>query len=1057
MMRYLFPALILSLIFQIVGYTQSYKFKFYGIEQGLPEQFIYSIQQDNNGYLWIATGSGMAKFDGLSFIPYGNQQDIYSNFINVSYIDSRNTIWLGHKNGSVSTIREMKTEPLIHSGQVLSIINDIKEDDRGKIWIASQSNGIIVTGPNENTKMLTRGLEDVLVYSLQPVDEKIILLGTSDGLYFYDIESGSLTGAENTPNSAVFCIARDKKNCIWIGTEDEGVFKCGGINEIKPEPFRPDLEMDIYKIQQIYFDRAGNMWVSTFGNGIYKFSDALAIKSVDKPLIFNTRNGLTTDNVKCVFQDAEENIFIGTYGEGLASLVDDYFTFYGNSDLAYSNNIQSVFSDDKNIWLGTDNSLIEIAQDSVEIWKNIDLSGTMQIDKITSIYKDVAQSLWLGTESNGLFRYDIAENKAEKIYLSEDQLTNSINFIDGYGNHLWIATRNGVVRYNTISGETFIYNTSNGLPHNNINHLFLDINERIWISTQSNDLFVITPDYIIKYKISNNNEILKINAITQNKDGRIWIATYGNGVYVYDNKSFVNFNTFQGLKSNYCYNIIHDENSNIWVGHRQGLSRISHNGSIKTFGKTEGIMGDCNKNAVYKDIQGRIWFGTTSGVVQYNYLKDRKNKVAPATNITAVYFSDQLVAYAEGVSMPYGAYKLNIEFIGISHSDPKGVKYRYMLKGFDLDWNETYDRRAFYNRIEDGEYEFLIKSCNCDGLCNDVPVSLKITIAPPIWKKTWFIILAFLLVVYIIYLIIKIREKNHRKLQEYLQKTLDERTREVVEQKEEIEMQRDKLEQANQELKSKNKDITDSINYAQRIQAAILPQSHILEKQFPESFIFYRPRDIVSGDFYWFERIGNRFVIVCADATGHGVPGAFMSLISITLIKDFLKNEETATPGKLLSLLDEEIRFTLSQEKETISRTPTDGLDVSICEICLDSHNIVLASAMRPVYIHTGGRFIYLKGSRFPIGGVHTKAKAFREEKLPLGKGDTIYLFSDGYPDQFGGDSGKKMKMVRFRNILEKAVAKDMHEQHRIVEHEFDTWRGDYGQVDDVLFMGIKI
>jgi serine phosphatase RsbU (regulator of sigma subunit) len=333
-------------------------------------------------------------------------------------------------------------------------------------------------------------------------------------------------------------------------------------------------------------------------------------------------------------------------------------------------------------------------------------------------------------------------------------------------------------------------------------------------------------------------------------------------------------------------------------------------------------------------------------------------------------------------------------------------------------------------------------------------------ISPPIWKKLWFIVLLSAIIIYIIYLIIKIRERNHRKMQEYLKKTLDERTKEVVEQKEEIELQRDQLEQTNKVLESKNKDITDSINYAQRIQAAILPSKTTLQKYFKSSFIFYRPRDIVSGDFYWFEKYHDKFIILCADATGHGVPGAFMSLISITLIKDIIKTSDPDHPGMILTKLDNEIKNTLNQEIDADIKTH-DGLDVSVCIIDLNTNFLTYASALRPLFVFASGEMKYIKGSRFPVGGVKTTQKNFEEVKIQLSQGDSIYMFTDGYPDQFGGgdmyEGGKKMKMIRFKNIISKIIHEDINRQYETIENEFDSWKGKYPQIDDVLVIGIKI
>jgi serine phosphatase RsbU (regulator of sigma subunit) len=236
-----------------------------------------------------------------------------------------------------------------------------------------------------------------------------------------------------------------------------------------------------------------------------------------------------------------------------------------------------------------------------------------------------------------------------------------------------------------------------------------------------------------------------------------------------------------------------------------------------------------------------------------------------------------------------------------------------------------------------------------------------------------------------------------------------------------------------------------------------LPPIKRLQQYFTGSFIFYQPRDIVSGDFYWFDKVkDNKFIIVCADSTGHGVPGAFMSMIGTTLIKDVCWRSDIYGPSEILFVLDKDLRNTLNQNIEV--EQSNDGMDIIVCEIDIRTNYLRYASAMRPMIIYRGGEQIYVKGSRNSVGGQYDKnEKMFRDEGIQLNKGDLIYMFSDGYPDQFGGSVGKKFKMVRLKNLLHDIHQKPMEEQYEYVKSTFNLWREDFEQVDDVLFMGIKI
>lgn len=1029
-------------------FSQSYKFKFFDLESGLPELFIYDIIQDSNGYLWIATGSGLVKFDGINFKVYNQKSNLPSAFITKCFIDTDNVLWLGHNNGQISFYKDGKFSMLAVNDTLNSTINDIEIDNSGNIWFAAQSEGLLKLGTDEKTYFYQ--IKDLLLYAIYPIDSSNIIIGTNEGVFIYNITENQLIDIENNPYSAVYAFAVDNSGKIWFCAEDDGLYNIVCDKNCIAQKVNTPVDLNNIKSMDIKFDVDGNLWLSTFGNGVFQ----LIIK--DNNIIdyvnYNQNNGLITNNIKCVYQDKEKIFWFGTYGEGLGMMSNDYFKFYKNHDKSYSNNYTALFSYKDYIIAASEGNIIRFNTDSINNWEVFNLFNDRTI---TSLYYDAGDIIWVGTAKNGLYKYNLSTGNIEKINLSEDFLTNSINYIDKFGNHLWIATKNGIVKYNIEAGEVFIYNTSNGLPHNNINSINIDNNENVWIATQSNYVYVLTSDTVKRYEFTDSKDIIKINAVMRDKNGRIWVASYGNGVFVADNNGYINLTVENGLSSNYCYGIIQDVNENIWIGHRKGLSRILHDLSVKSYGKEKGIDVDFNLNAVCKDKNDRIWFGTSDGLIEYDYRYDKRNKIPPYVNIEKIFFSDKEVEFSENIEMPYSVYKLKIEFVGISFSDPGSVKYKYMLKGYDLDWNETSERVVNYKRLEDGDYEFLIKAANADGVWSEKPVSFKIYIKPPLWKRAWFIILVIVIIAYVIYLIIKIRERNHRKLQEYLQKTLDERTREVIKQKEEIELQKNKLEQANIELESKNKDITDSINYAQRIQAAILPHAGKLKEFFNESFIFYRPRDIVSGDFYWFDKMNDKIILICADATGHGVPGAFMSLIGITIIKDLIKTHSLESPAKLLSLLDKEIINTLNQEGIN-SRWTYDGYDMSICFIDTSENKLIFASAMRPAYLYKNKQLIQLKGTRYPIGGGIIREKAFEDNVIDFKMGDSIYLFSDGYPDQFGGQSGKKMKMNRFKEILLEVANEDFEKQREIIENNFDIWKGNYSQIDDVLVIGVK-
>jgi PAS domain S-box-containing protein len=255
------------------------------------------------------------------------------------------------------------------------------------------------------------------------------------------------------------------------------------------------------------------------------------------------------------------------------------------------------------------------------------------------------------------------------------------------------------------------------------------------------------------------------------------------------------------------------------------------------------------------------------------------------------------------------------------------------------------------------------------------------------------------------------------------------------------------------EIQNKNKKINDSINYARRIQGAILPDNRIIRQAFPESFIFYKAKDVVSGDFPWFLQRGDDTFIAAVDCTGHGVPGALISLIGYFLLNDIVRSRKVSDPGEILDQLDEGVTQTLRQDSDD-SRTK-DGMDISLCRI--NKNTVQYAGAHRPLYHMQKGEMNEIKGDKFPIGGgIYKNQTKFTTHTIKMHKGDSIYFCSDGFPDQFGGPDNRKFGPKRTRALIQENHMKSMDEVHKALAGSWEDWKGEEKQTDDVLMIGIK-
>ncbi len=313
----------------------------------------------------------------------------------------------------------------------------------------------------------------------------------------------------------------------------------------------------------------------------------------------------------------------------------------------------------------------------------------------------------------------------------------------------------------------------------------------------------------------------------------------------------------------------------------------------------------------------------------------------------------------------------------------------------------------------------------------------------------------FFLILMIISLILII--KQYREKQK-ANKLLEEQNIKLKLQKEKIEQQSQLLEEKNEELAYKNKQIVDSINYASKIQEAILPSRKAIRNNLPNSFIFYRPKDIVSGDFYWFSKQKGRLFIAAVDCTGHSVPGAFMSRIGNTLLNGIVNEKKIFQPTEILTKLNAGVIQALKQH-DPDGGTQDDGMDVSLC--CIDKENkeIEFANANHNSIIISNGKLIVVEGAIFSIGGMFSSGDnvKFHSRKISIEKETSLFLFSDGYQDQFGGDNNQKFRVEQLEKIIYENRHLNMEEQGQIIESTFDQWKGDAKQIDDVLVIGIKL
>lgn len=429
---------------------------------------------------------------------------------------------------------------------------------------------------------------------------------------------------------------------------------------------------------------------------------------------------------------------------------------------------------------------------------------------------------------------------------------------------------------------------------------------------------------------------------------------------------------------------------------------------------------------------------------QYHALLSR---VTIGNDSVIFYGSDNRIGKLDG-SLPYKYNSISFSYAAPFFDHEMQIRYSYKLEGYDTAWSKwNYASVKDYTNLPEGNYTFMVKAQNVFEKESTI-ATWSFTIRPPWYRTIWAYSLYSLVFVGTLWGFVRFSARRLRKQKEKLELLVVQRTAEVVEQKHQLEKQKVDLQEA-------YTGIQDSIQYSQRIQNAILPTSEEIKRLVPESFVLFFPRDIVSGDFYWFAEKNNLKFIACVDCTGHGVPGALMSMIGNTLLNQIIIEKNITAPDEILNHLHTGVRHALKQD---VGGDTRDGMDLSLIVIDENKSQLVYSGANRNLWIIRGGKLIETKANKFPIAGRQQEdERRFTAHPIALQKDDVIYMTTDGYADQFGGEKGKKFMVKQLTRLILEVHQKPMTEQRQILEQRFLAWKQNHEQVDDVLIIGIRV
>ncbi len=1022
---------------------QQYYFDEYSVSEGLAQSTVYSVIQDREDNFWLGTQAGVSRFDGVSFQNFTAEDGLTEGGVRAVFEDSFGNIWMGHEGGGVTRYNGNRFEILEQTElHIHSTITTIIEDASQSLWITSQESGAaMLTNPEAAIDSIRyemfvgRRLSDRIFGSLVTPDgslffvtDPVVKKFNRDSLVFENLDLNGIPKFFATTS-----IMEDSRKNFWFGTYHGGLFRY--LPELNDTKMYDLIKMGMTSnwVSALYEDRYGNIWIGTWGGGVGRLDPD------ENFTVFDSRNGMPGSKIWNIMEDEEGNVLFGTNEHGMCAYKGDYFVSWFEDDGLVNPQVFAIEqSSDRSFWLGTNNG-ISILQPG-EKGSSIEAFGKLPGVRVRFICEDQNGSIWIAAEGEGVFTWSKNGNFRFEPMINSNIPLGQITAMEVDGdNNLWIGTLDGLVYYEIDNRKISRLTQVSGLEGSEISAVYPDSKGRIWVGIEGKGVNVIegstftTPDLGIT---------VTPTCFTEDRDGIIWMGTEGRGLIAYsetENKVVKHLTVSNsGLLANLINLLNCDQNNYIYIGTNRGLNKYDQqNDKLFAFTRKSGFVGiETKQNATCLDEQGKVWFGTGLGVTRYDPSLKPRDVIEPLTHITGLMVNYKPYPIEENMKLSYRQNSLIFDYRCIT-LNPDAVQYQIMLEGIDIDWRPPGTQtQVNYPSLPPKKYTFFVKARNSDGVWNDQPVSLSFQIKPPFYMTWWFILSCIAALFGLIFTYIKVREKALVRENRVLEDKVRARTAEVVAQKE--------------ELAQKNKDITDSIRYAKRIQFAILPP----RSPFPDTFIMFKPKDIVSGDFYWFTEVEGREYIAVVDCTGHGVPGAFMSIIGHNSLNKIVNQYGILEPGKILSQLNREVVETLHHTSD--DGDVYDGMDLSLIAFDRKKMKISYSGAYNSMYLVREGKLNEVKADRQPIGLAGGEEKTFQTQVVEVKKNDMVYLFSDGYADQFGGEKLKKFKSRNMKQLLEKIADQPVKKQRDILDKSIEQWRGDVEQIDDILVIGRK-
>ncbi len=993
--------------------------EFYSTQNLLPFENVLSLFQDRRGYIWLGTEFGLVRYNGREM------QRICAERISLPVLD----------------ILQREEAYFVLTPQFLYCLNadyqiqDSLALDPGAELAQSQSGRLFLKTPF-NVQSLS--LIDGMFLNEEILDQSAIqqLVADSAAENLYGIINGKLfqfnladksLNITNRPASEVYM---GIDNNLWVFNEGLASIKASKSNNFEIRKPFPKQIKSVFNAGDVGF------WMLA-GNQLYRQ------QSMDKRgVVLSRASGLKARKINAALQDHEGNLWVA-YEGGLQKFLmkSGVRVFEG-----MQHEVSKIFQDQQNsYWMLTNNGLYRMRPGKSAVPKRI----------LSDSFKDGGIA-----PDNLLFFYT---NHIVRFYNpAADQWTHfQAGFVDEImdikpgddGNFYMLAKNDGeVVLYTLNSNFKILKQFKTGLKEEAQLYVF---DNQLMIQS-ANQIFELSE---FDFKSVDLDENLQINDVLLLQDV-VYIATDLDLIRIGEQNDEVLFSDGSPL-----IQILPGRNKNIiWIATTAGIYKYNLRLNIveSELHAEDGLpANEIIKGGMFLDNKGILWLSTYHGMATYSPKAGSHELFAPVCFIDNMSINGEKSRLENGQKLKHNQNNLVFELTALSYSDESAVEYEFYLRGLHNDYqsySKGKDYLARFTNLPPGDYEFVYKARAKDKLWAYAR-TLNFSISKPFWETWLFRILALVLITLIVWMLYRWRLHRLEQQKRVLEGLVKERTHQLEQANEELESQielvsrqKEEITVQKEEIELKNQNITDSIRYAKRIQEAILPQDKLVKQRLEQSFILYKPKDIVSGDFYWMHSFDDKILFAAVDCTGHGVPGAFVSLVGHTALNRTVKEFGIFEPGRILDKLNDLVLETFRQQGTSDVK---DGMDMALCLVDAGKKQLQFAGANNPLFLIRDNELQEIKATKKPIGSTERK-QSYENHVIDLQKDDCIYVFSDGFADQFGGPKDRKFMSRNFKKLLLSAHDRPMGEQREILNETIENWRGEREQIDDILVIGYR-